>query len=1568
MLRMHMLSPFRQRERQQRAARVLSAIAGAACGHSRSRRGSAIVLSVSALVLLSVLTLVYWGLGRSDAHTAITLRRKTDVNTTVDQFKDYLASVIARDKTAWYAELGGTGITKPPVVYREAWDFPWVDSTRRSIPDVAKPSAFDRTRFDPAGTMPQSWDPVQTGLNIEAFDGSDPFLASPQPIFLGMLPEMTGPDWMIGARDWWNISNFAPDGRFVNLYNLRNNFEAPSGFTNKRQSNAGTQNSPPQAISDYLSLFRVNGTAWTTKDDGSRATPNIPADWSMRQRSAFRPTVEVRYDINDPRNAFYQWADTDGDGFFDARWFELVDASANNRLISLLPQDDSFRWFFAARAVDLTGLVNVNTATDLRGGDTASSSQGDDEFRIGTTPADIDFLRIMMMADTSRQNFIDPNTQGGYVQLLQGDPATGTTPIPADYTGYTMAEAANVAVKADEARSAFFSLRAVPPYTPPPPPFTLSAQDRYEQYKIDATGVIPGEAIVDVTGIGSWQTTSVPLFGMPSLYELLTYRGTNDDANTSPLERVLGGRYDIGYFSPLRDNRPLFLEKLHAELAITNTANPGQAAFESMVWSAMDVRQLMTTISGADEIRSSRLRFDPTIDPVTKAPRSFLESVSQIGGTWNLDPANPVANFEGRFNAVDALERASLSSDRASPGGLFRAYAKALLPHAGELGISTDWANPQQRTLFYGHNPYLALVTAAHMTANAIDMYDDDTRRAPSAFTLLIDENARTSIAPATIKYPYWQTPSGRLDLGAELLPTNVPNTLTGAPEAVNIFGIEAQPFLIDASMFIMYTDTPFSSATPGDDDGGFSRGGPPPIITPDEITIDGTIDQSNPDFITQLLVFQLTNPFSKDLELWGSDSQFYVEFADHFYPLGSIDRSLNDLVDLSSSEVSNVTLQAGETKVFYASTFNLDDVDNRLANVNTTRTIAQWVDVQFDTDAVYIGKVGKSDLPRLDLLAPGNDDQNRVLALWRVMGDIANIDDDLMADRLRDPGGGSEGSATLDRRMEENLTGTGLSGALLKGTRIVGAFGFQELDPQAGSPGDRNTGMSIVLSGSIHRPRGETITAPSLGEFPAWCIERKYDTTSLNVSNTIGGDPIALRVGDFDDVSPLGTALAGDQTMDDMLSQQASNVLFGMLTQEPWWDSNTDIGTNLLNQGYAQAKAEIHLDDNRFVGGQNAGNVPIGTNLEGRALRVADMLLPMGVGPAMMPNESQGLTLAEDFRWTTLSEAMALSLGYDSVAPATSGEKLHENLHLLFDKGQLRLDTRNQVIPNAYVPFVDLNTNGVWDSGEPTRGAGVPIAYNVLDVFTTTDATFGSMRRPRLGVINANTAPLSVLRTIPLLTPPSSADGSPGRWWWSGAPDAPTDQTDVAASVFGYIHKGVVPSISTVVNTVDFSAGGLFGDPDPANTARAATTKIDGIRETPGMRSLGELMAVRGGAGTDTSQDMDYMGSDALNIEMKGVESILYKNRTDFDDIPDDYDEKLAAINAVLGTTSVRSDYFAVWFVVHGYQRDDVEGLRPQDPLTPTVSKRFVMVVDRTNVQRLGDKPRILLFQEVPM
>jgi len=85
-------------------------------------------------------------------------------------------------------------------------------------------------------------------------------------------------------------------------------------------------------------------------------------------------------------------------------------------------------------------------------------------------------------------------------------------------------------------------------------------------------------------------------------------------------------------------------------------------------------------------------------------------------------------------------------------------------------------------------------------------------------------------------------------------------------------------------------------------------------------------------------------------------------------------------------------------------------------------------------------------------------------------------------------------------------------------------------------------------------------------------------------------------------------------------------------------------------------------------------------------------------------------------------------------------------------------------------------------------------------------------------------------------------------------------------------------------------------------------------------------------------------------------------------DEIINDYDEQLTIANAVMNMIDTRSDVFCVWFVVHGYLPTDVEGLADDEPMVPSIARRYIMIVDRSNVVRLGEKPKILLFQEVPL
>jgi hypothetical protein len=57
------------------------------------------------------------------------------------------------------------------------------------------------------------------------------------------------------------------------------------------------------------------------------------------------------------------------------------------------------------------------------------------------------------------------------------------------------------------------------------------------------------------------------------------------------------------------------------------------------------------------------------------------------------------------------------------------------------------------------------------------------------------------------------------------------------------------------------------------------------------------------------------------------------------------------------------------------------------------------------------------------------------------------------------------------------------------------------------------------------------------------------------------------------------------------------------------------------------------------------------------------------------------------------------------------------------------------------------------------------------------------------------------------------------------------------------------------------------------------------------------------------------------------------------------------------------------------GYTRSDVEDLnttvdanKQNEPLVPSIEKRYLMVLDRSNVVRPGDRPKVLLFKELPV
>lgn len=1566
--------------------------AGDSGGRPGARRGSTLILIIGVLALLSVVILSYFLIGKADRRTGAVAVRKENISGAVERVGEYIASdIIANDVFSMFVEGSNPDFNpanRYALLVREAWDYPYTDPQRRSQPtkDPSNPAPgtaeFDRFRFDPSGNIPRSFNPVlgPDQNKILNFPGSDPWLAASEPTCLNPLPDEprydNSPNFdsiLENSRDWAKISNIAPDGRFVNLYNLRGRFDAESGFT-------GT-NGVGSRISDNLVLLNDLGQATfplgsQKTDYGVTANPNIPSQWDSRLQRAFRPVGSAGLAFNDPAFPDYQWADTDGDGFYDAKWQELVDATDPNNPISLLPKDGRFRWFVAARIVDLSARVNVNVATDtaLNAGNPGDTTYGvNGSYRAGMSPADVNLRSLLTLEDSDYTwNLLFPND--GYAPLKQGAPGSAD-----DYSAYNNQPGTNAALTVGA--SGYNGIAATigqvltprgdydvnnPGNNPP-----LTAKDRYDYYRLSG-GFAPGEAGFD--GVNGRLSG---LFGLPDLIELLTYRGVNDPANRSRLENAIGGRFmDPQYdqFSPLRDNRSLEVERSRA------TGPYGQATIESLMWSALDIRQRLTTVSGARPLRSVRLSYIPV----------NFGDILLAGSKLNNNGVNELPT-----DAVAALRSAANNA----PFALFKGYCDALLPFSADL---RSWdISGAYSTLAYGYdpaaprnNPETALRIAAAMTANMTDLYDSDST--PKGYTLLLDGSAanRGAVAGDAVNFPWWSTNKLDLDNGVNAQPSgtrltdNAANNVTA--KAINVYGIEAQPFITQVATFQMYSDY-----ANGDNDYGPGKA----------ITINGSITNNNQDFIFQCIAFQLNNPFDEPVDMTGYTFEF-----------GRYSRATNTALDIVSTDPVNggktpVTLQPHETRTFYVLSQPRAQILARMKVVDPTidanapyptSALDKWVENQLNVTFINPGpnpqaimvpnSNGVIPLTVKFLMAgtPGDLNQldNREFRLWRPLPGPSNTG--LLVDRIRDPQPLNQ-RPSLDSRLnngQNQVTGT--------------------TSPSKGNGDD--TGYSITTWGWIRRAddRGDSEQGNLVPKraLPAWTVECKFGTTlnptgSLNDRDLLPSNPASLAKSTFTNKPNAAytfNSLINDQAFaaPGSIKHQIPTIMTNAEEKAqkfPLGDPDENLMPSIITPNgpvaYENLYAEPHLENNLF---RNADQRSV--------LRPADMLLALAVGPWQDPKAvDDPATKLGDDKWTTLGESLAMALGYDDQVPNDDAHAPYHNMRDRTDRGSLCLD--------KFVPFVDKNNNFVFDANidpnisDERRGLGIPLALNLFDVFTTMDPQFGSLNRPTVGTINPNTAPEMVLRCIPMLSPPYDTDlnGFPQWFWPSPSPlsTAGAGPIDVAATIAAYRDKSRVNPRGTATD-VDFvgpgNVAGYFNDDpnaavtelygrgrDPAN-ANFSPTGIQGIRETPGIMSKGELLAVRDhqfanpGTPQPSPHDMDrlgydkdsYMGPGQSSLNKAGVDSVRYVANAEDDQIQNDYDEKLAVANGVMNSVSVRSDIFAATFIVHGYQKSDCVGLTDRDPLVPSVARRYLMIVDRSNVVRTGDKPRILVFKELPL
>ncbi|MFI4893952.1 MAG: hypothetical protein ACIAQ0_11025 [Phycisphaerales bacterium JB058] len=919
-----------------------------------SRRGTVLLLVLGSLALVLILAVVYAALGKGDRRTARTTQERKSAVDNIEAIADHIAGVFATDVFNVVPEitdsevLGNIYNTNTPIMRREAVDMPVTDYFFTSVPSEldgvgTNQNLANLLRFTPDGghSADVIWDDLISDVNefdifnVDPRTASDPFLASTRPVDLGgnNLPLDTPP--YLRNLDWAQISNFAPDGRFVNLFYLRDNFGAPSldltrdpGSNNARLTLFDRDGNPTEYL-PFSDMLSAGGTLGARREE---ADWNKPMHWTMYQRRLFRPVNDPAFDgtnMDDPSTEdywAYQYADADGDGILDSRWFELVDYTNPTRPVSLVGESD-MRFFVAARAIDLSSLVNVATATDFL----APSTTG---YRVGSGPEDISLFKLLIFSEHTLVNSLP-----GEIDAVDGgidyDEAFVTTEGNAsDYQIFNLQHAQALGRKSYLRLADGRNQGSVRPFgevpaldasgdydLEPNPDLALSNDIRdYTIYpepemRVDYTAAV-GSVYPGVSAGGNSRTAP---YSIDDLVELLTFHGINDDRNFSKLEQALSAV-----------NTPVIPQTSYSLLRSASPTTkdawppsnlPQEPTVIKYMRSAVDIRRMLTTVSGSRPLRSSILDLADYAKLSENVDRKLiLESLVLGSGEYpNNDDGDTIDDF--RQDQSRLIRNA------------FGIYLSTLAPdlQAEDWDQSDTTRYDQTKTQYYGHmGPELAVRIAGHLALNFRDMADapfvdgvlgtatpDGVPDVASVLNLDLSNTTELDAYNRRVDEPSvavmrlatdWDpinapTPNGIMEeLWEAGLKLDIDDLYGGDPgdfiaddgqnvshHAMILYGVEPQPFLSQVSSMTMYMDTPqadpFDDHLVGNPESGEwdlqPSGGTGNDIYDGFPNINGEADDaSNDDFLFQALFFQLFNPFDVPVVL----DNYYIEFANSFY------------------------------------------------------------------------------------------------------------------------------------------------------------------------------------------------------------------------------------------------------------------------------------------------------------------------------------------------------------------------------------------------------------------------------------------------------------------------------------------------------------------------------------------------------------------------------------------------------------------------------------------------------------------------------------------------------------
>ncbi|MCZ6612720.1 MAG: hypothetical protein O6941_08795 [Planctomycetota bacterium] len=235
-------------------------------------------------------------------------------------------------------------------------------------------------------------------------------------------------------------------------------------------------------------------------------------------------------------------------------------------------------------------------------------------------------------------------------------------------------------------------------------------------------------------------------------------------------------------------------------------------------------------------------------------------------------------------------------------------------------------------------------------------------------------------------------------------------------------------------------------------------------------------------------------------------------------------------------------------------------------------------------------------------------------------------------------------------------------------------------------------------------------------------------------------------------------------------------------------------------------------------------------------------------------------------------------------------------------------------------------------------------------------------------GLININTAPVEVMRALPHMTRMVHEANSPSDNLYVRIPEAIVQYRER--------FNGISPMDP---NYLLYSTG----IPSGANYSGRA----GGLRPERGLASIGELTLLTKPAQfvpplpllePNENWQVDFAALRPLVVGgAGGVESTQISTDVNdvFDpmgDVPDqvaqDVEEQNLLFAGISNLITTRSDMFTVYFKIRSFRQNRVTGIwDATDPEYIVDDSRYVMLVDRSEVNRPTDKPKILYLEKLP-